>query len=118
MLCAAERFYAFDLNRRIEIYEVRFCDNGRTMPERAEVELRRKNQLTWPDAIARRMQVREGSRLVIEYDKNDNALGRNARPKILPSGQAKKIARNASGMPARESFQARALIAPRCSSIP
>ena len=38
------------------------------MPERVEVELRRKNQLTWPDAIARRMQVREGSRLVIEYD--------------------------------------------------
>jgi bifunctional DNA-binding transcriptional regulator/antitoxin component of YhaV-PrlF toxin-antitoxin module len=33
-----------------------------------EVELRRKNQLTWPDIIAKRMQVREGSRLVIEFD--------------------------------------------------
>jgi len=38
------------------------------MRDNVEVELRRKNQLTWPDAIARRMEVREGSRLVIEYD--------------------------------------------------
>jgi bifunctional DNA-binding transcriptional regulator/antitoxin component of YhaV-PrlF toxin-antitoxin module len=38
------------------------------MQDRVEVELRRKNQLTWPDAIARRMQLREGSRLVIEFD--------------------------------------------------
>jgi bifunctional DNA-binding transcriptional regulator/antitoxin component of YhaV-PrlF toxin-antitoxin module len=36
--------------------------------EPVEVELRRKNQLTWPDIIAKRMQVREGSRLVIEFD--------------------------------------------------
>src|SRR5207237_7740615 len=47
---------------------VRLWNNSRTMKYQAEVELRRKNQLTWPDAIARRMQVREGSRLVIEFD--------------------------------------------------
>jgi bifunctional DNA-binding transcriptional regulator/antitoxin component of YhaV-PrlF toxin-antitoxin module len=38
------------------------------MEERIEVELRRKNQLTWPERIARRMQIGEGSRLVIEFD--------------------------------------------------
>jgi bifunctional DNA-binding transcriptional regulator/antitoxin component of YhaV-PrlF toxin-antitoxin module len=38
------------------------------MEDRVEVELRRKNQLTWPEPIARRMKVREGSRLVIEFD--------------------------------------------------
>ncbi len=38
------------------------------MEEPVEVELRKKNQLTWPEKIARRMRVREGSRLVIEFD--------------------------------------------------
>jgi bifunctional DNA-binding transcriptional regulator/antitoxin component of YhaV-PrlF toxin-antitoxin module len=37
-----------------------------------EVELRRKNQLTLPDKLARKMRVREGSRLVFEFDEERN----------------------------------------------
>ena len=33
-----------------------------------EVELRRKNQLTWPEPLARAMGVSEGARLKIVYE--------------------------------------------------
>lgn len=35
-----------------------------------EVRVKRKNQITWPEKLAARMEVREGSRLLVVYDEN------------------------------------------------
>jgi bifunctional DNA-binding transcriptional regulator/antitoxin component of YhaV-PrlF toxin-antitoxin module len=55
-----------------------------TMEHPVEVELRKKNQLTWPERIARRMDTRPGSRLLIDFDEERQ----EARVRVLRDSYA------------------------------
>lgn len=44
------------------------------------VEVRRKNQVTWPSEVAKQMHVREGAKLVIRYDPDRNEASVRALP--------------------------------------
>ena len=48
------------------------------------VDLRRKNQVTWPAQVAKRMEVSEGARLVVSYDPREGV----ARVRVLPESFA------------------------------
>jgi bifunctional DNA-binding transcriptional regulator/antitoxin component of YhaV-PrlF toxin-antitoxin module len=44
------------------------------MTRELEVGLRKKNQLTLPDEVAKQLDVRAGSRLVIQFDPEDDSV--------------------------------------------